>query len=124
MSKTNFDRDLYLANKSEIASAFGALEQADNISEDEKAVIRRCLSNYNSMLDASKEEDNSPDAIIASRIMYSFKLWHSVTDLDDTIKGLQRMYPYCKNESEEALHNITTLLIQFNEDIKREIVND
>lgn len=54
MSKTNFDRDLYLANKSEIASAFSALELADNISEDEKATIRRCLSNYNSKLDAEK----------------------------------------------------------------------
>lgn len=49
MSETNFDRDLYLANKSEIASAFGALEQADNISDGEKTVIRRCLSNYNSI---------------------------------------------------------------------------
>ena len=54
MSKTNFDRDLYLANKSEIASAFSSLELADNISEDEKATIRRCLSNYNSKLDAEK----------------------------------------------------------------------
>lgn len=51
---SNFERDLYLANKSEIASAFSALEQADNISENEKAIIRRCLSNYNSTLDAEK----------------------------------------------------------------------
>lgn len=52
--------EIYLANKSEIASAFGALEQADNISEDEKAIIRRCLSNYNSMLDAEKKESEEP----------------------------------------------------------------
>lgn len=32
---SNFERDMYLANKSEIASAFSALELADNISEDE-----------------------------------------------------------------------------------------
>lgn len=62
MSKKNFDHDLYLANKSEIASAFGALEQADNISEDEKAIIRRCLSNYNSMLDAEKKESEEPES--------------------------------------------------------------
>ena len=60
MSKTNFDMEIYLANKSEIASAFGALEQADNISEDEKAIIRRCLSNYNSMLDAERKESEEP----------------------------------------------------------------
>lgn len=53
---------MYLANKSEIASAFGALEQADNISEDEKAIIRRCLSNYNSMLDAEKKESEEPES--------------------------------------------------------------
>lgn len=53
---SNFERDLYLANKSEIASAFSALEMAENISDDEKATIRRCLSNYNSMLDAEKKE--------------------------------------------------------------------
>ena len=50
------DRDMYMADKCQIASAFGALEQADNISADEKATIRRCLSNYNSMIDAEKEE--------------------------------------------------------------------
>ena len=60
MSKTNFDMEIYLANKSEIASAFGALEQADNISEDEKAIIRRCLSNYNSMLNAERKESEEP----------------------------------------------------------------
>ena len=62
MSKTNFDRYLYLANKSEIARAFGALEQADNISDGEKAIIRRCLSNYNSLLDAEKKESEEPES--------------------------------------------------------------
>lgn len=62
MSKINFDIEMYLANKSEIASAFGALEQADNISEDEKAIIRRCLSNYNSLLDAEKKEREEPES--------------------------------------------------------------
>lgn len=60
MSKNNFDRDLYLAEKCQLASAFGALEQADNISDGEKTIIRRCLSNYNAMLDAEKKESEEP----------------------------------------------------------------
>lgn len=39
MSETNFDHELYLVEKIQLTSALGALEQADNISEDEKAVI-------------------------------------------------------------------------------------
>lgn len=121
MSKTDFDLEMYLANKSEIASAFGALEQAGNVSEDEKAVIRRCLSNYNSMLDASKEEDNSPDAIITSRIMCSFKLWHCMTDLEDVIKVLQRIESYCKDEDKEELNGLISLINQFDKDIKKPV---
>lgn len=121
MSETNFDHELYLVEKSQLASAFGAVEQADNISEDEKAVIRRCLSNYNSMLDASKEEDNSPDAIITSRIMLSFKLWHCMTDLEEVIKVLQRIESYCKDEDKEELNGLISLINQFDKDIKKPV---
>ncbi len=121
MSETNFDHELYLVEKSQLASAFGAVEQADNISEDEKAVIRRCLSNYNSMLDASKEEDNSPDAIITRRIMLSFKLWHCMTDLEEVIKVLQRIESYCKDEDKEELNGLISLINQFDKDIKKPV---
>lgn len=121
MSETNFDHELYLVEKSQLASAFGAVEQADNISEDEKAVIRRCLSNYNSMLDASKEKDNSPDAIITSRIMLSFKLWHCMTDLEEVIKVLQRIESYCKDEDKEELNGLISLINQFDKDIKKPV---
>ena len=47
-----YDKDMYLAEKSQIANAFSALEQANNISENEKTTMRVCLSNYNSLLDA------------------------------------------------------------------------
>ena len=52
-----FDRDIYMAEKSQIANAFSALEQANNISENEKTTIRVCLSNYNSLLDADAENE-------------------------------------------------------------------
>ncbi len=53
-----FDRDIYVAEKCQIANAFSALEQANNISESEKTTIRVCLSNYNSMLDADAGKED------------------------------------------------------------------
>lgn len=112
MSKTNFDRDLYLANKSEIASAFGALEQADNISENEKAIIRRCLSNYNSMLDAEKKEseESESDNVLLGGVV---KLWLACNDPTETVEVLQRLEESSEGNTQEILHNVSRMIREF-----------
>ena len=116
MSKDNFDMDMYLANKSEVATAFGVLEQADNISEDEKTIIRRCLSNYNSMLDAEKEEGEELESVNV-RLGGVAMLWIAWHNLTDVVEVLQQLEESSEGHTQEILRNLGSMIRDFEKEL-------
>lgn len=120
------DEANFMQEKMAIADSFTIIENDGSLELQEKARVRSVMANYNALLDAVAADnavDTSIDSIITSRIICSFKLWHSMTDFDEVLQGLRRIESYCKFEDKEALHDVTTLLAQFDKDIKREIDN-
>lgn len=120
------DEANFMQEKMAIADSFTIIEKDGSLELQEKARVRSVMANYNALLDAVAADnavDTSIDSIITSRIICSFKLWHSMTDLDEVLQGLRRIESYCKFEDKEALQDVTTLLVQFDKDIKREIDN-
>lgn len=111
----------YLQEKKAIANGFSIIEQDECLEDDEKSTLRGLLCNYNGLLDSIAESKNDPDTIIERRLICSFKLWIAVIDIEETIKTLQRMESYCKDEDIESLGNARSLLSQFDKDIKRPI---
>ena len=110
-----------LLEKKAIADGFFIIEQDECLEDDEKSTLRRLLCNYNGLLDAIAVSKNDPDAIIERRLICSFKLWHCVTDMGETLENLQRIDGYCKDEDKESLDDVIQLLSEFDKDITRPI---
>lgn len=121
MSKMDFDLEMYLANKSEIASAFCAVENSLDMTDEDKDIVRRCLLRDNSNLDEWKSDASDPDVVIPQRLVSSFKFWDMMNYLESVIKDLQRIESYCKEEDYESLHATRVLLAEFDKDINEEI---
>lgn len=114
MSKPNFNMEMFLTNKSDVASAFGALERADNISDEEATIIRKCLSKYNSMLDAEKKENEEPESDNV-RLGSVVKLWRACNDPIVAVEALQRLEETIDGETQEILHDIVSMIREFSE---------
>ena len=121
MSKTDFDLEMYLANKSEIASAFCAVENSLDMTDEDKDIVRRCLVRDNCNLDEWKSDKSNPDVVIPQRLVSSFKFWDMMNNLESVIKDLQRIESYCKEEDYESLHATRVLLAEFDKYINEEI---
>lgn len=118
-----------------IALSFARLSQLIELGRDEDVItpwtddlrqVMFTLSAYKDLvldLSATSNQDSSRDTIIESRLITSFKLWHSVTDLKETIKNLQHIESYIKDEDEESLGKVISLLNEFDKDIERKIDN-
>lgn len=111
----------YLLEKKAIADGFFIIEQDECLEDNEKSTLRRLLCNYNGLLDTIAVSKNDPDAIIERRLICSFKLWHCVTDMGETLENLQRIDGYCKDEDKESLDDVIQLLSEFDKDITRPI---
>ena len=120
------DELFFYHKKADVADSFTIVAESHGLDSLDKDKLRNCLSLLSRLLDAiavSKKEEDI-DAVIESRIITSFKLWHCVTDLEETIKVLQRIVSYCKDEDKEALSGAISLLIEFDKDIKRPVENE
>jgi hypothetical protein len=118
-----------------IALSFARLSQLIELGRDEDVIapwtedlqkVMFTLSSYTDLvqaLSATSNKDSDLDTIVESRIICSFKLWHCMNNLKETIKNLQRIESYCKDEDEESLGEVISLLNEFDEDIERKIGN-
>lgn len=118
-----------------IALSFARLSQLIELGRDEDVIapwtedlqkVMFTLSSYTDLvqaLSATSNKDSDLDTIVESRIICSFKLWHCMNNLKETIKNLQRIESYCKDEDEESLGEVISLLNEFDNDIERKIGN-
>ena len=116
-----------------IALSFARLSQLIELGRDEDVIapwtedlqkVMFTLSSYTDLvqaLSATSNKDSDLDTIIERRLICSFKLWHCLTDIGETLKNLQRIYSYCKEEDKESLDGVIGLLSDFDKDIKRPI---
>ena len=112
-----------------IALSFARLSQLIELGRDEDVItpwtddlrqVMFTLSAYTDLvqaLSATSNKDSDLDTIVESRIICSFKLWHCMNNLKETIKNLQRIESYCKDEDEESLGEVISLLNEFDKDI-------
>ena len=118
------DELYFFHKKADVADSFTIVEESHEMDSFDKDKLRNSLSICGRLLDAiavSKKEDANPDIVIPKRIVCSFILWSSITDIEETIKNLQRMDSYCKEEDKESLGDVIDLLSEFDKDIKRKI---
>ena len=118
-----------------IALSFARLSQLIELGRDEDVIapwtedlqkVMFTLSSYTDLvqaLSATSNKDSDLDTIVESRIICSFKLWHCMNNLKETIKNLQRIESYCKDEDEESLGEVISLLNEFDKDIELKIGN-
>lgn len=117
------DELYFFHKKADVADSFTIVDESHGLDRFDKDKLMNCLSLLSRLLDAiavSKKEVDR-DTIIESRLISSFKLWLSVTNLDETIKNLQCVESYSKDEDKESVREVISLLSEFDKDINRPI---
>lgn len=114
MEKNGFDKEVYVANKCSIASAFSALELVSELPNEELENIRYCLSGFNMMIEHKKKESEEPDSI-GMRIACIVKMWmmcHEPNNAIEVLRGLEETTE-CE-DTKELLRDLATMIKNFN----------